>query len=73
MRLIEAEMLMQAAQQQLRQVERGGSSSNPKGPLHQDYEELLDSDSLKDLTADQLGSLRALASPRLLTVWFNSW
>jgi len=72
MKLVEAEMLMAAARQQLLLLEPGGDRE-PKGPLHKLYEQLLGAAGLKELKADDWKRLQALASPRLLTVWLNSW
>lgn len=72
-------MLLKAGRLQLLDLE-----PNKEGPLHTAYKELLrkyDSTRLlpkrqpqaEDMSRDDLEQLQALASPRLLTVHFNSW
>lgn len=64
-------MLFTAAVKQLEDME------GPTGPLHEELEKLKDKHrqgiAKQELSADDLRHLQALASPRLLTVWFNSW
>ncbi|WIA39860.1 hypothetical protein OEZ86_013307 [Tetradesmus obliquus] len=70
MKLVEAEMLLRAAKEQCDCMEPAG-----QGPLHKRCSELRDKHNkpASELSADEWQHLQALASPRLLTVWFNSW
>lgn len=63
-------MLLRAAEEQCDCMEPAG-----QGPLHKRYSELRDKHNkpAAELSADEWQHLQALASPRLLTVWFNSW
>jgi hypothetical protein len=71
MKLIEVEMLLAAAHEQLQDME------DPAGPLHREFAKLeakhRQSKAHQELSADDLERLQALASPRLITIWFNSW
>lgn len=69
MQLVETEMLLTSALEQLDAWEQG------EGELHMRYKAILakHKDPKQQLSDADLQALQALASPRLLTVWFNSW
>ena len=73
MKLVEAEMLLLAAGKQLHDM-----GPNAAGSLHDEYMTLIKKlrnkeHGGKELSPHEWQRLQALASPRLLTVWFNSW
>lgn len=72
MRLVEQEMLLQAAMEQVDAME-----SPPYGVLHVRFHKSEEVLSSKSATAAEQESARqelaALASRRLMTVWFNAW
>lgn len=73
MQLVETEMLLAAASEQLDVWEP------VEGELHMRYNAILAKHkpgfegAKQQLSDADLQALQALASPRLLTVWFNSW
>lgn len=83
MKLVEQEMVLQAARDQVDAMEpplQPPPTEQPTptlGSLHIQYdalEETLNSDTASEAerTAAR-AKLAALASPRLMTVWFNAW
>jgi len=68
MKLVEVSMLLEAAEAQVDSMEPGG-----QGVLHEQYESLREKVDAYTATDEDMASLRALASPRLMTVSFNAW
>jgi len=85
MKLVEAEVLLKAAGAQLRAMEkRHNPQQNPQANkqdvkdrdkwwLSERFEKLQERHGAGGLSTNDYRELKALASPRLLTVWFNSW
>ena len=68
MKLVEQQMLLQAALEQVDLLEM-----TDKGLLHAEYDEIRGRIQNNAATDDDIKALEALASPRLITVWFNAW
>lgn len=68
MKLVEEQMLLQAALDQVDVMELTDA-----GLLHAEYMEIRERIHHQEATEDDRRSLQALASPRLMTVWFNAW
>lgn len=76
MRLVEAQLLFEAARRQLKQMDTDPSKADIYAYLHQALEDFAEKHTRQDglgLTGEDWKQLRALASPELLTVRFNSW
>lgn len=73
MKFVEAEMLLEAAWRQLEVIKKQQHPPELLERLYKRYTRLLDRHAAEGLSADDWTQLKALASPQLLTVWFNSW
>lgn len=71
MKLVEAEMVLQDAEKQLGKIRRN-IGNDPLWKRFVDLRQKHES-SPQQLSDDEWAHLKALASPHLLTVWFNSW
>jgi hypothetical protein len=69
MQLVETEMLLAAAAEQLQ------AWGHVEGEVHARYMAIREKHTKPELqlSHEDMKALQALASPRLLTVWFNSW
>lgn len=68
MQLVEQEILLQAAFYQVETMER-----IDEGVLHTQFTEIVQRLEAYKANDKDLAMIEALASPRLLTVWFNAW
>jgi hypothetical protein len=68
MKLVEEQMLLQAALDQVDVMEL-----THQGPLHAEYMEIRGRIRNQGATEADRRALQALASPRLMIVWFNAW
>jgi hypothetical protein len=68
MKLVEEQMLLQAAMDQVDVMEL-----TDDGLLHAEYKEIKGRIENHKATDADRRLLQALASPRLMTVWFNAW
>lgn len=68
MKLVEEQMLLQAALNQLDVMEL-----TDDGLLHAEYVKIRERIEKHKATQDDRRALQALASPQLMTVWFNAW
>jgi hypothetical protein len=76
--MIEAEMLLDEAEKQLGPTEDGLHSKlaalrSKHEQQQQQQGQVQEQQQQLELSAEEWEQLQALASPRLLTVWFNSW
>lgn len=69
-------MVLQAAKKQLEAMAPWHYHADKEWhnwQLYKRYDQLIQRHRAEGLSAEELQQLKALASPRLLTVWFNSW